>query len=976
MEEIVTVSVILAIAFGFYRSWHKQGRLRREIAERDREIARLYQAEDALRSNEARYRAVVTSLPVALFAVNPGGVFTLAEGKGLEALGLEAQQVVGRSIFESYRGASQVVENARLALAGQASSVITKVDGSTFETRYAPLWEDSGFSGVLGVVVDITERKRVEEALEESKRRFSTLLSNTPAMVYRCLNEPDWPEEYVSDYALELTGYSAAEFIEKPTLFGSLTSEDDRQRIWDEVQEAVGRGERFRLHYAIHHKDGGLRFVEELGQGIYDESGSVVALEGLIYDITERVRAEDNLREAEQRYRTLVEQIPAVTYIDLADDSDTSVYTSPQIEQMLGYTPQEWQENKLWPQRLHPDDRERVLAADERFEAGGEPFSEEYRLIAKDGSVVWVLEEAVLVRGEAGEPLYWQGVMYDITGRKKAEERLRVSEAELRALFEAMDDVVFEIDVQGRYLKVAPTNPSLLYRPPEDLVGKTLHEVLPAAKAEELHSHIRRSLESRKTEKVEYSLLIEGREVWFEGTITPLSEESVVFVGRDITERKALEERLAYQALHDPLTNLPNRVLFTDRLRQALSRAERRQQTLSIMFMDLDNFKVVNDSLGHQTGDRLLKLVSKRISNLLEPADTVGRLGGDEFVFLLEDTDAAGASRVAERILGELRAPFTLGRRQFFVTASIGITVGGGNGKRAAELLRDADLAMYRAKHSGKARYAVFEATMNARALERLELEHGLRRAVERDEFVVHYQPQVSLATGNVAGFEALVRWEHPERGLLPPEQFIPLAEETGLIVPIGEAVLEEACRQAKEWHEQRPSDPPAVCVNLSARQFREPGLADTVAHIIDEANLEPPHLFLEITESTAMSDAPATVTTLGELQDLGVRVMIDDFGTGYSSLSYLERFPVDYVKIDRSFVGGLGEHSRAETLVPAIISLAHALDLKVIAEGVETEEQLDRLRELGCDLAQGYYFANPLSGKAASALFEIPIPR
>src|SRR5215207_3129605 len=577
-------------------------------------------------------------------------------------------------------------------------------------------------------------------------------------------------------------------------------------------------------------------------------------------------------------------------------------------------------------------------------------------------------------QSRSGEPLYWQGVIFDITRRKEAEEQLRLSEAELRALFEAMDDVVLEIDVRGRYLKVAPTNPSRLYQPREELVGKTLYEILPAKKAEDLHSYIRRSLESRKTEKVEYSLSIEGREVWFEGTVTPLSQESVLFVGRDITERRALEEQLAYQALHDPLTELPNRVLFTDRLRHALSRAKRRQQAVAIMFMDLDNFKVVNDSLGHQTGDRLLKSVSKRLRNFLRPEDTVARLGGDEFVFLLEDTDADGASRIAERILEELRAPFTLGRRQFFVTASLGITVGGGNKKHAAELLRDADLAMYRAKHSGKARYAVFEVTMNARALERLE--HGLRRAVERNEFVVHYQPEVSLATGGIVGFEALVRWKHPERGLLSPEQFIPLAEETGLIVPIGEAVLKEACRQAKECHEHRLADPPAVCVNLSARQFREPGLVDTVAHMMDEAKLEPRHLYLEITESTAMSDALATAATLEELQDLGVRTIIDDFGTGYSSLSYLERFPVDYVKIHHSFVGGLGKHPRAETLGSAIISLAHALGLKVIAEGVETEEQFNRLRELRCDLAQGYYFARPLTGKAASTLFEISIPR
>jgi diguanylate cyclase (GGDEF)-like protein len=389
-----------------------------------------------------------------------------------------------------------------------------------------------------------------------------------------------------------------------------------------------------------------------------------------------------------------------------------------------------------------------------------------------------------------------------------------------------------------------------------------------------------------------------------------------------------------------------------------------------VLFMDLDNFKVINDSLGHAAGDRLLAAAGKRIRSLLRPGDTVARFGGDEFVFLLEDTDLDGASRVAERISEELRAPFYLSGRRFDVTASIGIAVGGGNGKHVADLLRDADLAMYRAKHSGKARYAVFEEAMNAQTLERLELEQDLRRAVERDEFVVHYQPEVSLQSGAVAGLEALVRWEHPERGLLLPEKFVPLAEETGLIVPIGEAVLEEACSWAKRWCERRPSDPPAVCVNLSAGQFREPRLADTVARILDKTGLEPNSLFLEITESTVMEDAPATAAALKELQDLGVRAIIDDFGTGYSSLSYLERFPVDYVKIDRSFVAGLDRDPGTEMLVSAVIRLANNLDLKTIAEGVETEQQLERLRGMGCDLAQGYLFSEPLSAEVVADLF------
>jgi diguanylate cyclase (GGDEF)-like protein len=340
--------------------------------------------------------------------------------------------------------------------------------------------------------------------------------------------------------------------------------------------------------------------------------------------------------------------------------------------------------------------------------------------------------------------------------------------------------------------------------------------------------------------------------------------------------------------------------------------------------MDLDNFKLINDSLGHKTGDKVLVAASKRIRGLLRPEDTVARLGGDEFVILLEDVeDAEGAIRVAERISKELRAPFFFGERQLFVTASIGIVTGGINGEYAADLLRDADLAMYRAKHAGKARYEVFEAAMNARALEGLELGNDLRRAIERHEFVVHYQPQVDLRNGEIVGFEALLRWEHPEHGLLLPSEFVTVAEETGLIVPIGRWVLEEACRQTKEWEEQHPGERlVAAGVNFSARQFQDPELTRTIAKVLEETGLEPRSLDLEITESTALGDAPTTAVALEELQDLGVRMVIDDFGLGYSSLSYLERFPVDYIKIDHSFIDRLDGDSGAAVLVSGVIRL------------------------------------------------------
>jgi EAL domain-containing protein (putative c-di-GMP-specific phosphodiesterase class I) len=353
-----------------------------------------------------------------------------------------------------------------------------------------------------------------------------------------------------------------------------------------------------------------------------------------------------------------------------------------------------------------------------------------------------------------------------------------------------------------------------------------------------------------------------------------------------------------------------------------------------------------------------------------------------------------GAVHVVERVQERLRESFFLGGRRLVVTASVGVAVGGANGKYAADLLRDADLAMYRAKRSGKARHAVFEEAMNAAALERLELEHDLRRGIERGELRIHYQPQMRLdadlqrslrATGSraivspgtareprVTGVEALVRWEHPERGLLLPGHFVALAEETGIIVPMGEAVLKEACRQAKDWQGRFATDLPlAVYVNLSARQFREPDLPETVSRILQEVGLDPTCLHLEITETTAMSDAPATVSTLEKLKALGVRLVIDDFGTGYSSLSYLQRFPVDYVKIDRSFVGGVERDPEAIALVSGMIGLAHALGIEVIAEGVERAVQLERLEAMGCDMAQGYYFSGPLTGEAISALLE-----
>lgn len=424
-----------------------------------------------------------------------------------------------------------------------------------------------------------------------------------------------------------------------------------------------------------------------------------------------------------------------------------------------------------------------------------------------------------------------------------------------------------------------------------------------------------------------------------------------------------VEALLSHQAFHDSLTHLPNRAMFKDRLQRALAAARRRQHAVAVLFLDLDEFKYVNDRFGHQVGDELLILLAQRLQTSVRPEDTPARLGGDEFTVLLEQlTDIGGALQVAERIIADLHAPFVVGDRRLVVTASIGIAWSSTGQEPVDEILRQADVAMYRAKAQGKACYALYDPAMNARALQRLDLEVALRHAIEAQEFQVYYQPKVDLTTGQLVGLEALIRWHQPEQGMISPATFIPIAEETRLILPIGRWVLEQACAQAYTWNQQRQAGPPIrISVNLSARQFQHPGLVEEIRHILHTTQLPAHLLALEITESMIMEKVDEVITTLHELKQLGVQIWIDDFGTGYSSLSYLTSFPVDTLKIDKSFVDGLGRSAEDTAIVRAVITLAHTLGMSVIAEGVETFEQATQLRMLGCEVGQGYYFARPL---------------
>ena len=958
------------------------------------DITEQREAEGRLREAEARYRNVVESLGEGLLITDLEDVVVYANPRMVELTGHGVGEMIGRRAYEmllpqeQWDAARQRNRERARGRADRYEARLRRKDGTFLwaAVSAAPYRDPSGeIVGTVGAFADVTERREAEQAVLRSERNL--------AEAQRIAHVGHWEHDYAdgrvywSDELYRIFGLVPGGVRPTWEAFLRVVHPDDRDYVREAFIDALREGGADDTKYRVVRPNGELRVVHNRREIVLDETERPVRVSGTVQDVTEREEAERALREAEKRYRTLVEQIPAVTYIDRADGTDEPLYTSPQIEGMLGYTPEEWLAGGLWPERLHPDDRERILAADARFEEGEEEhFGEEYRLLAKDGRVVWVREEAVLIKDDAGEPLLWQGIIIDVSEQKEAEARLREAEERYRALVENVPTVAYtqELGDHRTAVYVSPRIRDLTGYDPKDFEADPdlWYAVVHPDDRQRVEAEDKRTEDTGEPFRVEYRVVHrDGRVLWVrdESVLVRAGDEAPLYwqgVMSDITEARTFAEQLQHQAMHDPLTGLPNRVLLEDRLRLALKRARRRRGEVAVLFVDLDNFKVVNDSLGHEAGDRLLIAVAKRLRAIVRPEDTVARLGGDEFIFLLEDAGLERAAGIAERILTKLGSPVALKGRRVYATASIGMALGGAETERAEDLLRDADLAMYRAKLSGKARYAVFEEGMNRRALERLELEQDLRRALERGEFEVYYQPKVSLQTGRVVGFEALLRWHHPDRGPLPPDEFVPLAEETGLIIPIGERVLEQACRQSKEWHELHPDQQPvAVCVNLSAKQFREPGLPEVIARVLDETGLVPNRLYLEVTESAAMKEAATTTLVLEELKALGVRAIIDDFGTGYSSLSYLGRFPVDYVKIDRSFVGGLGEDSLATLLAKGVIDLTHALGLKVIAEGVETDGQLGRLKEMGCDLAQGYYFSEPLTGSEAKEWLTFRYP-
>jgi diguanylate cyclase (GGDEF)-like protein/PAS domain S-box-containing protein len=594
-------------------------------------------------------------------------------------------------------------------------------------------------------------------------------------------------------------------------------------------------------------------------------------------------------------------------------------------------------------------------------------FLGEWRHRRKDGSTRWVLvsTQAVQHDGRAAR----LSVAHDVTAQHEHEARTR-------AIVDHAPDAILTIDLDGMVESLNPAAERMFGLRIDDGEGVDVGELMEPGEDDD--AHLGGTVQVRTRTGVQLGKDVLGRRA--DGTTFPL-ELSVTevelgdrtictVVARDVTERKAFERRLTHQGTHDALTGLPNRVLFMDRLAHALATAGRSRRPMAVLFCDIDRFKVINDSLGHTAGDALLFAVAGRFRSALRAGDTVARFGGDEFVILAEElADEADAVIVAEKLAEALREPIAIGTQEIVVSSSIGIAVADPAAATPETLVRDADVAMYRAKQKGRARHEQFDADLRRQALQRLDTESALRRGMGLQEFVVHYQPEVNSTSGRVEGVEALVRWDHPDHGLTVPSNFLPVAEETGLIVAIGESVFHQACRQSARWHEQFGDRAPTMWVNVSARQLASPMLVEVVARAVEQFLPSPSALGLEITETDIVPDDDLSRKTMQQLTDLGVRIAIDDFGTGFASLSYLWRFPAQVVKIDRSFVKRLDEEREATVLVAAMIQLAHSLGKTTVAEGVETEEQLARLRSLGCDTVQGYLLGKPAAADQIQAL-------
>jgi diguanylate cyclase (GGDEF)-like protein/PAS domain S-box-containing protein len=936
-----------------------------------RDITDRKQAEERLRESETNLRTILDSVYDAVFIHNPDGTILDVNRKMLEIYRVDREQALRSTITDDFSAPDNLFENVskiwNRAVEGEDQFFEWKAkrpnDGSVFDAEvFLHRIKFQNRDVILASVRDVTERKKVEEALK------LTQFSMDHASIAAFVVARDGRILYVNEQASRGLGYSREELLSMsiPDL-----DPDFPHSRWGAHWEQLTR-EKF-LHFeSLHRRKDGTLIPMDISVNYLSFGGQEYNV-AFTVDISERKRVESELRLAYDRIKSIIDSMnDAISLIDVRDF--TIVRVNNVFLRTYGYS----EESEVIGKKCHeithhrtdvcspPDD---ICPLIETVK-NREHFSVDHVHYDRDGNKIFVEVSTSPIRDESGNVVQVVHVQRDITERKKAEDALRESENRFRAFFDSAGVGTAQVDPATRkFLRVNQEFCRMTGYSSDELMSMTFNDL----------THP----EDRKVDEAQFTAMLspgapmyqtekrymrkDGTVIWvhvsatvvFDSQGKPLHTAGII---QDVTDRRRMEEDIRHMAHHDPLTGLPNRRLFNEIAGIEIAQAERNNSKLAILFLDLDRFKEINDTLGHQAGDQLLMEVAYNIKNSIRKSDTVARIGGDEFNVILADIrNPENISVIARKLTESFRMPFDIADQQLHVTTSIGISVYPDDSTEIDTLLRYADIAMYHAKESGRNNYQFYNPAINIRSIKRMRLEGYLRQAIERGELAVYYQPQINIITGKMVCAEALVRWNHPREGLLEPKEFLPLAEETGLITSIDQWVLNSVCRQGRAWID---SGFPPVCitVNLSSRQFQSPTLVSNISSILDRTGMSPDSLDLEITETTAMSDIERTASQLRELIEMGIHISIDDFGTGYSSLNYLKKLPIKRLKIDQSFIHDIATDADDRAIITAVTSMARSMSIKTVAEGVETEEQLSFLRDSQCDEAQGFFFSRPLT--------------
>ena len=929
-------------------------------------VERTRRAELAL--SEDRFRTLAEATLEGIVFTENGRILDINE-RGAAMFGTTRATLVGRSVLEfciaadRQRAAENIRNNATTpyeltAIRADGGEFPIEVCGRTTQYRGRPVRTT--------VVRDLTEQKRAEEVLRKSEsqlkeaQRLAAIGSWDLDLItgkFKCSEEifrifevdPESTNEYYEDFLEAI-------------------HPEDRELVDAAYRDSV-RGRRpYEFVHRLLMKDGRIKHVHERGETYYDAQGNAMRSVGTVQDVTKRVEAELALIQSESNFRALTENANVGIMVNYRGKH---VFANNKLLDLLGYTLEQLRATGV-KDVVHPAELDKVMERfRERLAGRPQPNVYETVFVTRDGRPVPVELSAAKTT--------WLGEPAGLVFLHDIRERLR-AETQMRKLSSALEQTADAVLITNRDGVIEYVNAAF-----EKTTGYSRDEVIgqnPRLVKSDRHTpaFYKKLWETLLDGEVFSDVFINrhknGTLYYEEKTISPLKDNHgqvmhFVATGKDVTERMQTQERLQFMAQHDALTELPNRILLLDRLRQAVARAHWHERLVAVLFVDMDRFKTINDTLGHESGDRLLQSLARRLAGCIREGDTVARFGGDEFVILLDDVAAADdIAAIAQKVLDALTEPFAFDNQALYTTASIGISLYPYDGKDPSSLLKNADIAMYRAKERGKNTYQFYSADMSARAFERLSLEGSLRHAIEHEEFRLYYQPQIDTRSGAIIGVEALLRWQHPQLGLVLPADFIPLLEETGLIVPVGEWILSHACEQLQAWHGAGWRSL-RLAVNLSPRQFLAPALGLNIERGLHRIGCAPEMLELEITEGILLGNSTTTLETLATLRDLGVRLAIDDFGTGYSSLNYLRRYAIHTLKIDRSFVRDIPVDGDDSVITTAIIGMAQSLRMAVIAEGVENEAQRDFLRARGCLLMQGYWFSQPLTAENMTDLLQ-----